>query len=102
VVNGTFDGNGTLTLKDGTVKNGTWKDNKLILTPKGKKAEYVADNIKPPKVMRIIPKEETELLKIFNAKPEGASSNVLAQWTKAGPFQLENYINNNTIYLNKT
>tara|TARA_B110000285_G_C15104734_1_gene607264 strand:+ start:928 stop:1065 length:138 start_codon:yes stop_codon:yes gene_type:complete len=34
-VNGSFDGNGTLTLKDGTKKSGKWSKNKLVLTPKG-------------------------------------------------------------------
>lgn len=77
MVKGAFDGKGTLTLKDGTKKTGTWKDNKLILTPKGGKTEYVADNIKPPKVMRIIPKEETDLLEIFKAEPTGVNSTVL-------------------------
>ena len=40
VVNGSFDGNGTLTLKDGTKKSGKWSKNKLVLTPKGKKSDY--------------------------------------------------------------
>jgi len=44
-INGKFNGKGTLTLKDGTKKSGTWKNNLLVKTPKGEVANYQASDI---------------------------------------------------------
>ena len=100
VSDGAFDGEGTLTVKDGKKIAGTWKNNELVKTPKGKKATYKAEVISIPKVLRVIPKEEKELLEIFNSPPKNVSAELLAKWKAAKPFELENYINNKTIYLN--
>ena len=87
LVKGSFEGNGTLTLKDGTKKSGTWKNNQLVKTVKGDKVNYVADVITIPKVMRIIPKEELDLIKIFTDEPQvNDDTTLLDQWKKAGPF----------------
>ena len=99
-LDGAFDGIGTLTVKGGAVIAGTWKNNQLVKTPKGKKATYKAEVIDIPKVLRVIPKEEKELLAIFDAQPE-ASKELISKWKEAKPFDLENYINNKTIHLNK-
>ena len=39
-VDGSYDGFGVLTLKDGTEKSGTWKKNQLVLNKKGDKVSY--------------------------------------------------------------
>lgn len=99
-VDGAFDGTGSLTVKGGDVIGGTWKNNQLVKTLKGKKASYKAEDIAIPKVMRVVPKEEKELLAIFDAEPI-ASAELISKWKEAKPFELENYINNGTLHLNK-
>ena len=61
VSDGTFDGNGTLTVKGGKKIAGMWKNNQLVKNLKGKNATYKAEVISIPKVLRVIPKEEKEL-----------------------------------------
>ena len=39
-VDGSYDGFGVLTMKDGTEKSGTWKKNQLVLNKKGDKVSY--------------------------------------------------------------
>ena len=103
LVDGSYDGFGTLTIKGGDVKNGTWSANQLVKTPKGKKSSYKATVISIPKVLRVVPKEEQELLKIFDAPPaaDSVSKEVIEAWTKAGKFELENFINNKTMSLDQ-
>jgi hypothetical protein len=69
LVDGAYQGLGTLTLKDGTEKSGTWKSNQLVETEKGDKANYKAAVIKIPTVLRVISQEERDLIAIFAATP---------------------------------